>query len=555
VTHRASARAATCKEIVATVGAIALSACAQTPVDAAPSGDESSGSTGGGTDMEGAATEPAPGDDDGAGTSGGTGDEPPPPDEPEDDRFWITHAFGPVQMGAFEDDDSRCVSWTVDNVLPVYAQSVLVSNEGGFHHSNWFIVPEDAYAGPDGYWPCADRGYTEIDAATKGTVLFAQSTQSYVEEQTLSAGAVVKIPERSKIVAGLHTLNASPLTDESGLWLSLEPLHPEDVTAVVAPLSMQYKDLHIPAQTEARFTADCDLATPHAITTLGDPLWLRLHYILPHYHYLGNYFDVTVEGGELDGQSVFNLEGFNADANGLTFDPPLDLPGARGLRMTCGYDNWTSSEVQWGNGEGEMCVMLALVETEAIMGASVELGSSVVGTDGDVLLYEGLCLGVALPESADQGMPTPEEIAAPLYLPPVDPDDQGIPPIPECRDADADVLPSGDATLTRVRENVFATSCTYSSCHGMSAAAGLDLSGDDVHDVLMSHDVVAQTTSPLVVPGDPEASHLYQRLARCEPTDDAGNVLQHMPYNAPFLLDDGRVALVREWIAQGALDD
>ena len=53
-------------------------------------------------------------------------------------------------------------------------------------------------------------------------------------------------------------------------------------------------------------------------------------------------------GGELDGESVFRLEGFNADANGVTFDPPLDLPGATGLKMSCGYDNWTSEDVQWG---------------------------------------------------------------------------------------------------------------------------------------------------------------------------------------------------------------
>jgi hypothetical protein len=551
VTHRGP----TCTEIVATVGAIALSACAQTPVDAAPSGDESSGSTGGGTDMEGAATEPAPGDDDGAGTSGGTGDEPPPPDEPEDDRFWITHAFGPVQMGAFEDDDSRCVSWTVDNVLPVYAQSVLVSNEGGFHHSNWFIVPEDAYAGPDGYWPCADRGYTEIDAATKGTVLFAQSTQSYVEEQTLSAGAVVKIPERSKIVAGLHTLNASPLTDESGLWLSLEPLHPEDVTAVVAPLSMQYKDLHIPAQTEARFTADCDLATPHAITTLGDPLWLRLHYILPHYHYLGNYFDVTVEGGELDGQSVFNLEGFNADANGLTFDPPLDLPGARGLRMTCGYDNWTSSEVQWGNGEGEMCVMLALVESDTVIGASVDLGNHVVAVEDGVQMYEGTCLGIAVPKGEDQGMPSEVEVLAPLYLPPLDPADQGIPPIPECHDADRDAEPVGPPTLTSLKETIFGPACSYPSCHGQSAAAGLDLGAVDLHGELMDHTLVIDGGMPLIDPGDAENSWLYHLLADCEPTLPNGVVVSHMPKNAPKLMDDELVAKLRAWIEAGALDD
>ena len=58
-----------------------------------------------------------------------------------------------------------------------------------------------------------------------------------------------------------------------------------------------------------------------------------------------------------------------------------------------------------------------------------------------------------------------------------------------------------------------------------------------------------------VKPGDPEGSHLYQRLAHCMPVDDAGQPLSHMPYNAPFLLTDPHVAIVREWIEAGAQDD
>jgi hypothetical protein len=489
--------------------------------------------------------------DDGSESDDGTTGEPD-----EDDAIRITHEFGPLVMPPFEDNVARCASWTLENELPVYVNAVQMANLGAFHHSNWFVVPDDKFDGEDGYWPCEERGFDEINAGSQGaTVLFAQSTQSYTEEQKLAPGAVVKIPARYRVIATLHTLNASPEATESNLWLTLYPIHPKDVVGVVTGLSLQYKDLDIPAFTEARYTANCELDTAYWFVNQA-PLALRLHYILPHYHYLGNHFEVRVIGGLHDGEVVYSLDGFDGQANGKTFDPPLDLPGATGLSMTCGYDNWRSENVTWGNGEGEMCVMLALVESDAIMGASVELGSSLVGMEGDIQLYEGLCLGIALPESEDQGMPTPQEIAAPLYLPPVDPDDQGIPPIPECRDADPDVVPSGDATLTRVAENVFATSCTYSSCHGMSAAAGLDLSsGAGLHDRLMAHQVVAPTSSPLVAPGDPEGSHLYQRLAYCQPTDDGGNALQHMPYNAPFLLDDGRVALVREWIAAGANDD
>jgi len=535
------------------IGAIAaawlLVGCPQEPVEPQADGTGTGTGTSGGVGSD--TTGPAVDD-----TTGGTTGAPDlPPDDPGDDHFWITHAFGPVTMAPWEDDAELCVSWTVDNALPVYAQAVLASNEGGFHHSNWFIVPEGEYEGPDGYWPCGERGYTEIDASTKGTVLFAQSTQSYVEEQRLTPGAVIKLPANSKIVAGLHTLNASPRQEESQLWISLEPIHPADVTAVVAPLSMQYHDLHIPPTTESRFTADCDLATPYWLATAGDPLWLRLHYILPHYHYLGNYFDVTVVGGLLDGQSVFTLDGFNADANGLTFDPPLDLPGATGLRMTCGYDNWTSNNIVWGNGEGEMCVMLALVESDMVIGASVDIGNHIVGVDEDVQLNEGLCIGLAIPKADTQGMPTEQEVLAPLYLPPLDPDDQGLPPVPECHDADRSAPVEAPATLTSLKETIFAPGCSFSACHGQSAAGGLDLTAADLHGELLGHDLLFDTGMPLVDPGDPENSWIYHLLADCEPTLPGGQVVSHMPKNAPKLLDDGLVAKLRGWIEAGALDD
>ena len=41
-------------------------------------------------------------------------------------------------------------------------------------------------------------------------------------------------------------------------------------------------------------------------------------------------------------------------------------------------------------------------------------------------------------------------------------------------------------------------------------------------------------------------------MADCEPEGGSGS---HMPLNSPVLLDDRSIALVREWIAGGALDN
>jgi len=465
----------------------------------------------------------------------------------------LTHSFGALTLPPREDNATRCVSWRLDNEQALYVQAVQLANEGGFHHSNWIVVPEDSYPGPDGFWSCASRGFEEVSATQQGTVLFAQSTQSYEEEQRLAAGAVIKIPPRHKIVGLLHTLNASPREARSGLWLSLELIHPRAVASVVSPLSLEYFALDIPGKQESRFTGTCDLGTAHQALT-GKPLALRLHYILPHYHYLGNFFDVRVVGGELDGQSVYQLDGFNGEGNGLTFDPPLELPGATGLRFTCGYDNWRDQRIRWGNGDGEMCVMLALVEADAVLGGIVSVFNQIVDVKDGIHFYEGPCFPAAGLKSAGQTLPTRAEREGPMYLPPQDPEDAELPPVPACVDVDPAAPAEAPATLRSIRDALFTPSCGFSACHGEAAAAGLNLRAADLHAELLTH-AVAGTTMPLVSPGDPDNSWLYRALSRCEPDDGQGHRGPHMPLNAPFLLDPGLVNKVRAWIAAGALDD
>jgi hypothetical protein len=43
-----------------------------------------------------------------------------------------------------------------------------------------------------------------------------------------------------------------------------------------------------------------------------------------------------------------------------------------------------------------------------------------------------------------------------------------------------------------------------------------------------------------------------QLISLCEPRDDRGAVLKHMPRNAPTLMPPEVVAKVRDWILAGA---
>jgi hypothetical protein len=167
----------------------------------------------------------------------------------------------------------------------------------------------------------------------------------------------------------------------------------------------------------------------------------------------------------------------------------------------------------------------------------------------------GSCLSLGSAKSADQGMPTAEEIAAPLYVPPTNPEDAGIPPVPECHSADRDAQPEQPITLTSLRETIFTPSCTFSSCHAQGGVAGLDLGAEDLHGELLEHELLVDPGMPLVKPGDPEGSWLYRILAVCEPTLAHGTVVDHMPKGSPTLLDEGVIAKLRAWIEAGAPND
>lgn len=467
-------------------------------------------------------------------------------------RATLVHSFGISSLAPFEETEP-CAQWTLRNDRPIYINTMTLVNDGAYHHSNWLAVPEDKFPGPDGFFACAERGYTELEAAVSGTVIFAQSTQSREEVQELPPGVAVKIPPRYKVIAGVHLLNLASVAIETELRMALGIIHPRDVEVIVAPFRLTYSDLKIPAKRRSRFTGACELAGPY-VDAVGGPFDLRLYHVLPHTHYLGDFFRLEVLGGPEDGAVVFEKTGFDADGNGRSFDPPLDLSAATGLRFGCGYDNWRDDEVGWGIGDQEMCVMLGLADSRAIMDISVQSGSMVVGEEGDVLLNEGPCGVFAFPKNAAQTDPTAEEREGPLYVPPTDPGDVDLEPTKRCVDADPGVPAKAPVTLGAIASSIFTPGCVFSSCHdAKSPAAGLDLqTAAGMRDRLVAHKLVTPFAGATVTPGDPAASWLYQVVARCEPVDGEGQVRRHMPYNAPTLLPDGSVALIRSWIADGA---
>jgi len=294
----------------------------------------------------------------------------------------LTYDFETVPLKAGEEIPSVCQSWMLNNETELWVNAVELQNNGGYHHSNWFFIPQGKHDYPLGAWyDCYNDGFSEIFAALEGGVLYAQSTQVKHDIQKFGDGVAVRIPPYSRIIGATHLLNVYPEDKTTELALSLYTIEEEAVAIKLTPFQLNYLDLQIEPKAESEFTSSCDFDALYQ-DVLGQSLDLKLHYILPHYHALGSGFDVSIYGGERDGEDLFNLGAFTADPWGRVFDPPIDLTGAKGLTFRCGYNNPRDEMVGQGIGDQEMCVLLGFAETPLAMDGRAENNTS-AGPDAE----------------------------------------------------------------------------------------------------------------------------------------------------------------------------
>src|SRR4051812_15514049 len=69
----------------------------------------------------------------------------------------VTYAFGPFDVPGATEVTNDCVQITMANDDYVFVNAVELTTGPGFHHSNWFFVPERTFAGEDGTYTCKDR--------------------------------------------------------------------------------------------------------------------------------------------------------------------------------------------------------------------------------------------------------------------------------------------------------------------------------------------------------------------------------------------------------------
>ena len=326
------------------------------------------------------------------------------PCDPESETCVLSHDVSSVEVAAGVEDEDACQSWTLNNPTELWVNSVTQRNDGAYHHANWFFVPDDQFPLPDGAWRCSEQNFSELVAALLGGYLFALSTQSLDETQTLPVGSAIRIPPYSRIIGSSHLLNAADVALATTMRLELHTIPPPQVKAKMAPARIQYHDLKLDPTKASSFTVECLFDDAHQ-QRIGAPLQYELHYALSHYHSLGVYSRLEIAGGPRDGEVIMRHDGYGENF-GQAIDPPLELGtiGARGVRFTCGFTNPRESVVRWGIGDQEMCVVALQARSNLAWDGDVEFGSEqavVVGPTGEVQ-HSGPCSLTAFPWDFDK---------------------------------------------------------------------------------------------------------------------------------------------------------
>jgi mono/diheme cytochrome c family protein len=93
--------------------------------------------------------------------------------------------------------------------------------------------------------------------------------------------------------------------------------------------------------------------------------------------------------------------------------------------------------------------------------------------------------------------------------------------------------------------------CHDASKQGIPNDPSLPLTADASYDALVNHKADADCGGVRVVPGDPDASYLFQKISEEMPCDGPRMPRGHELIVPPPLTDE-QIALIRSWILAGA---
>ncbi|HUS30703.1 MAG TPA: hypothetical protein VMZ53_19470 [Kofleriaceae bacterium] len=302
------------------------------------------------------------------------------------------YKFGPFSVPPGSEDTSKCVQITLHNADYLYVNTVELTTGPGFHHSNWFFVPEHVFAGDDGVFTCDDRSFNQATAGILGGVFFAQSTQSEHDVQQFPAGTVIEVPPHSKLVSTIHLLNTGEDPLELTPHIDVTPILKADVVTKLMSVVFEYHPIGIPAQKQSRVTVECEIGDKHQ-ALLGRAPDFNMYYALAHYHKWGT--RQTMEAVRPDGSAttIYSTGNSVGDSLGAMLDPTFSMSGYTKLRLSCDYLNNTDHTLYYANsGSGEMCVFLGFSDSTYIWSGGSLDEDPMPGTDiNGVMSFQRSC--------------------------------------------------------------------------------------------------------------------------------------------------------------------
>src|SRR4030095_8477307 len=109
---------------------------------------------------------------------------------------------------------------------------------------------------------------------------------------------------------------------------------------------------------------------------------------------LGTRMFVETYGGARDGEALVDVRGFNSEARGRAYEPPIDIAGALCMRFGCEFDNPRPETVVWGFDDKEMCEALGFAASPIAFESRIDGAQPI---DGDMPSFTGACSTLALP--------------------------------------------------------------------------------------------------------------------------------------------------------------
>ncbi len=290
----------------------------------------------------------------GGALEGDPADAPPPP-PPVDN---LADKTTTVNVGTFEpdptlSDDYRCFVVDPGNTTDMYltGYQVVPGNARMVHHAILYSIDDDAgEAQADALLAEDDKpGYACFGDSRIDNSRFIGGWAPGTPATRYPEGTGVKLNAGHRAIFQIHYNLANGPGIDSGTHMDLKLVPTVAHEGIVAPIA----DLAMVLQPRQSYEEVSTVEHPSL------PVPVKVWGVFPHMHTLGR--TLKVEDLAADGSSACMLDVERWDFNWQRFywyDTPLRFPMSDGLRLTCGYDTTSRSDVvTWGNGTSdEMCL-------------------------------------------------------------------------------------------------------------------------------------------------------------------------------------------------------